>query len=663
MLLCHLSAECLDVIAHYLDFYDIKALELAGSHSLNDKLARVTKIDAVIWSTEKWPFSAFNYPNLRQLSIQSESIEFFSPIHVDERGLMSPQGHNRLESLTIQAPHGLRFLCTPSLPSLLPQLKILNIVVFTDIWEPHYFGQLPGSLTSLTLSCERKSALSDTKTPLHYLNQLPQHLTTLIILKIAFERAESSRESISLPPSLHTLELNVLPLDSILNCLPTSLTSLQLHLPVSETSTIYVSKLPKKLEILRIKAVVSAHIRLCPDVELPYTLHTLEIMEAVRLEWQKGDPKFPTLESILTPSITRHRGIYPNNIFQPTEGVTLLQERLTVYGFASVGTHLAKIPILTHFDGISLHMSDQMISLLPDTLVSLSAGITGSEVWMKKLESLVKLKRLSLCTGSVLSTVGFWNIMYTSLESLEVGLDRFESLEALEGPWPFLKELKLQTSNADKLAPNIFDQLNARLSCSSAVSGAIKLPQSLEKLDLMFTSHGDYWTSDIPNLHILKRLRLATIKIIDRSLHPDDSMFEILFRLPASLRTLEVDSHTSFHPKFLWQLPRQLRSLTLRLGPTLKYQRLPSVGTPEWHAIQAKATSDDPSERMVIARPEVWTNEHLEKLPPFLTYLSVPTDSFAMFYSVPLADVLPKTLARCQIYPTKGSPTCKLSRL
>lgn len=596
--LATIAQDCIANVIHYLGDNDFVSLMETGNMLLRHKL-RLTCIDLSLESLPltKFPFTAFNLPKLRSLSVLG-IIE--APVFLDFRNegdKTHSKGCKTLEKLELGFRNAPGLFLTPG--STIPRLTIrdrfpsLTTLILSDFRceasLEGLFGELPENLTTLALAY--LDARPESEICLSSIANLPRSLTYLTItdcLILNPKQSDSFKFESVLPPNLVHLELKRLSEPDVLNYLPSSLRYLRFYLQNAPERVHWkIEKAPKML-----KKVVS-------DLGL---LHSILPLPRFHLPFECGtrvDPRNPRLEIIYnTPERVE---ILPNSLFTLALISDAVQRSHSIF---------SKFPYLERT--VLKGLLD--VSLLPRGLKSLKIDCVRKigHPLPDGLESLQVLK-VPLIPSDI-------NHIPATLQSLDFGFVDGRTLKTQHSDYPPWGEAELSQlasianltsfridfhfiSCVSALAPvKTMKKLNlfalANLGPDDLVNSPDWLPKCLPtQLSELFLDYNpnsrqpeNDLRNDIPDdfLRLCKldevvpHLRKFTLKInLLRTILWTSSSFA---SLPRGLVNFKLDCHfANSEPQTLSMLPRSLKSLTFQLWEHVRSHRTAQhfAGLPE----------------------------------------------------------------------------------
>ena len=604
-----LSDECIDFLTRYWDYYDIRALELCGNHSLSARIERsVSKVRVVVPSLGEWPLHAFNYRNLRSLEVyhagSGPKYKKTAPILVKDDLLIPKEGHKSLDSLTIHMSlsFSILYALSPSLQELLPLLRTLDLEG-AGVFKPlKLFKNLPSTLTHLRLKPTGEGAHVLSSIPASLIEMLPRSLETLMLenCDIALDKGLATDPSqLSFPPGLTHLRFTTTHLQPAIQAIPKSVTNLKLRKThLAGRQQLVVSSL-RRLHLKRFGfscSSASMTVDLVLDMPFPPTLTSISLPTRFKEFVDEGAiTTKPRLDRYFPPSLTSFKGLYSVHDLI-NWGVTLPNLRYgQIWRSVFEGDAPRKIPPLVMMSLEGVHLADVMIRALPITLESLSATVFNTPVWMEKFETLKSLTYLELGHhGPVLPSIGFWDLMRERLTDLRCCTYNFESLGDMCTDWTKLRSLSLYCTADERSGPADYKQCT--FDPSNTDLKLLRLPASLEVLYLAIGNNCAFFGHSLGYLTKLKNFTLGTFGTEYTSSAADTEghtpFFMFAKNLPPSLTHASIDTPTPLPVEYMGFLPKSLRDLSL---------------------------SSRQSSRDTI----LWTEEHFRRLPPKLAFLSV----------------------------------------
>lgn len=510
MSLDRLSAECFAVIAHFLPYRSVQALEVVGSPAILSKLFRgVSEIRAQVGPMQKWTHAAFDYPLLRYLRLENAHSRVFPPFVALSDHLLAPRVHTALETLIVQSSLG-ALLLQPStdqesLCTLLPCLKRLSIMADT-IEARLRFDKLPSTLTDFSVDSIMYGGQAHDFSDL---SALPRGLLRLSLAQLHF--CTNEEESIDfLPPRLQLLHLMLetahsskkesLPI--LLSIIPPTMTSLRLMLQRVRAESLMVGSLPPALESFSLElnslpARNSAKVTL--EVPLPPNFRSLKIT--------------PECESNLAG-------------FRLPSGLTSLC--------------------------LDRHARVADLDDLPTTLTHLAIRNCNKAFSIENLTRLTSLRLSSVATSRLcISQASTWGALHSRLESLHIGTSLLASAKPLLGPWTRLAELRLELQRPP---PDLLDMPRAWLPTTlQTLTIADQVRDNKNKVPF-------YW----PLMSHNKSLKSVTYEHSNGISGPILSEFGA--ELPDSLEILNLSIMGSIPTTLLHDLPAGLKELILRIS-------------------------------------------------------------------------------------------------
>lgn len=644
-----ISDECIDLITRHLDYFDVRALELCGNRALSARIERgVSQVRALVPSLGKWPLHAFNYRNMRSLTVINAGAEcnmkLTTPVIAEEDRLIPKTGHKLLESLKIQT-----ILCftvarlqSPSLEELLPNLRSLDLEGEGAFDPKSFFKMLPSKLTFLRLKASGNSVHVNRNMPPALIADLPRSLETLLLqdCDIQFDKDPFAADAvISFPPALTRLRVTSNYILPAVQAIPKSVTDLTLgmsylgtrqELSVSSLCSLNLKRFQFKCGSAYNKVI------LVLDRPFPTTLHTLIFPH----EFQSivdGDTvtKEPELDRYLPPSLTSFGGLSLQHTCI-NWGTTLPNMKHgRIYKTVFKTQPPTKFPPLLSLNIPELDLPDASVQAFPTTLIQLRASVRNTPVWMEKMKSLTSLSELQLNESSIkLPSIGFWDLMRERLTSLDCVTAHFESLDDLCCDWKRLESLALHCYASEEFGPKDLEKYTVDPTKTNLK--LFRLPPALKRLHFVTMSHFDFFAHSLAYLTQLEALSIG-IEHAEHTPQDHNHVWSILETLPKSITHFSIDTPTPLPAEYLKYLPKTIVDLSLRSSASYK-------------------------------EPVLWSEEHFRLLPPKLAFIFAqsakeeydnfkdalpPTLSLGITYGNVLPDLTPamKELARQKNLP------------
>lgn len=614
-LLAQLPSECLHLIIQSCDFYDLMALELAGDRSLSRKLERsISQIDAQIAPIFKWTFLPFRYRNLRSLSINMLDSFFENPFLVPNDRLLPFESHNTLEELRIRSPLAMTLLHNDAtylpLSTLLPMLKKLKI--FTD---GRVSLEMLHNVCTVTYLQLQLSDLPEGDCPTSILKYLPKGLQTLkLSVNLAKDPAEAGNEInfISFPPALTSLSICVRDPISALKALPTTLRQLKMTFNCEESPQINVSHFPPNLTYLSFDTYSCFPVLLMDD-SFPYSLTSLALPAMVSFQSSETREKLLDISAFLPPSITDLD--IPADFFNTMEVPNRVSK--VFYRATTKMNSFDQMSNLKDLSAWCIVFNSIQLNTLPAQLTRLQVKVDNRPEWQETFVKLPNLSDLSLDPGSASLSIESWNHLCQRLQYLGCSISSFTSIKTLgDLPWTKLKYLALYSSSG-AIPPSDFMEAFQDGHCSTMLeSNPVRYPPTLERITTVgFRYARLLW----PPISLLSKLQ--SLNFVDspgegvHKLHNDQSLYNFFLTLPPSLRELSAHVPYYIEPRFLWSLPRGLKSLRLQNGYDLDEIAYTEDVDPAAFLYQGR--------RREAIKTALWTEQHLLCLPPRIQILNL----------------------------------------
>ena len=554
---------------NYLDFWDIKALELIGDRSLYSKIEGcVTQIDYQVFPLDPWPKSAFRYRSLRDLSVYCIESFICPPLIATNDELIPIQGHQTLSKLTIKTMLGFTILRQhsdrPPLKELLPSLEYLSITSI-GIFESTMLHHLPSKLGSLHLAItEHNSTHLKQSIPYEQLGYLPKSVHTLKLQKIYIDAPQSLNPFIvqqTLPtgPLTH-LDLTFNDMGAFTRALPSTLIDLCLSTSDVTTNNLLVSSLPQSsLTSLSFRAGRSGNIIF--DTKFPPSIKLLSFSTSIH--YLKTDNSILSPEEFLSSLPSSLQDITGcNTMFRVKDASQLPPFMRRMRTSERRAKNLAFLPPSLHTLNITeFQQTPHFLSLMPITITKLYAHVLNVPLWLETIKSLVNLKSLYLahpqtCSrAQPLPSLGFWDVVHSRLETLDTTLDFATDFKDIFGPWKKLHTLALTASSSSRCL--VFDEEAKRAPLE------FYSPPTLTNLLISSEAYFPFLWSPIPHLSSLRHLTLQLDRVPDDNF-PQDA-WDILGRLPSFLRSLSL-RHADATVEQLSRLPKSLKRLAFYYG-------------------------------------------------------------------------------------------------
>lgn len=584
--LYHLSTECLDFIAGYLTFSELTHLLRIGHPVLTSKLEQgVTNIDAKVPCLSTWSHAAFRHRRLHSLTLKYSTKGCSTPFYAPNDRLIPIEGHATLKQLSVRSPLGLTLLRDvagePPLSALLPSLEKLHIHT-TGRFQPYMLRNVPATVLDLAVTLRHPSNYSNSDITI--LQGLPKRLESLKLQNLGLTIGRSDDKvlkSLSLPPGLTSLDLEIDYLSPLLAILPKTVRVLSLLVAAAEVQEMTTSTLPPELESLAIYR--ADEFVLIPDAPFPRTLTELELPL-----W--GFTMMPSTLPNLWPS-----SLTAISLQDADKYCDLLSfPKLAILQHESVeGSSLEHLTSLTELT-LSKTQENNSLPKLPSSLKSFKLSLPTGIESIERMINLTALRTLVLTSpAATLPSNTFWTHMHSRLESLTAPISTFASHKDIFGPWKRLTNLTIGVAPQVPADAKAFFDMRGGALCYFR-DNPVKLPTSLTSLTLTLNSyHFIFWQS----LPSLTRLESLTLSMADSTAKVDPELYSIFLSLPASLRVFEVDFYLLMPPKCLASLPPLLQELRL------SYKRTYTPPNPNFST--------------------AWTAEHIKHLPPRLVLLEV----------------------------------------
>lgn len=612
-----ISAECIGLIGSYLKFEYLQSLQITGNRLLRSKILQGTReICVKILCLQKWPFSPFFYPHLRTLTMKMEGGHLFPPAIVQNDELLPRQVHHSLAKLVLESTLAFTILRScdsePALVSYYPGLLALSLRG-DGPFEPRWLSNLPSSLTYLKI--DYYSNAGSVNMPNSSLNVMPRSLTTLKISGITFTppkyESPTSKLDFNIPEHLQELSIRVSSVTHLPPYLPSTLRHLTIeHSPSyqdrNQIESVRVSELPPHLNSFRLTdpyAITLVHDQGWPSTlqklalssNSSFPLNSLMFKSVKPVEFSDSDDELSfsdeelddqndenddgtgdavDAEAVKFESAKQNLACFPRsltsleNLDRTTKRYADIVTAFPLLRYLSIDKHcyenpsfLYKLPPLVQLSICDNLLNDKFALVLPDTLVYLNASVSDSPEWIAALQKLTRLEHLRIRpTVSFLPSKSFWQVMHGRLISLYVYLTSFEHVQDLCGPWKRLKDLTLAVPMRDEFG-HLKDEL--ALYGNHSEGKQLRFPQSLTRLDVSTLSLATPFWQPLEYMSNLKCLSFrfypassaSTIVDYERDFDPT-----FLTLLPSSLRKLYI-ALPPIEPKYLWQLPNELRSL------------------------------------------------------------------------------------------------------
>lgn len=292
-----LAPDCIENLVHYLDGNDFISLMMSGDMLLRHKLLLECRgLSFAAGETADhtiFPFSAFNLPNLRSISLKtfpkvSSYAKFTKRDHLD-----LSIGCKTLEKLELDFCNCASLFVPSSAP--LPTLKLrdrfpsLSTLILSDIafdsssLMEYLLAGLPNTLSHLSISLYRRATdVSDPKyLYISCLSELPISITTLKLNGFhIIEKSLIKTSFARFPPNLTSLDLDLISSSLKTPKWPSELRHLRFSIEADwlldkEEAWTLASSLPQRLVSLSMN--FNSDGQLILDAPLPPTLEMLEI--------------------------------------------------------------------------------------------------------------------------------------------------------------------------------------------------------------------------------------------------------------------------------------------------------------------------------------------------------------------------------------------------
>lgn len=513
-------------------------------------------------SLGRFPFWAFDYPNLRSLLIDAEVMFTLLPLSLGGRFIIPSQPLPKLTKLVLKfSPAFTALFRSPqghTLNESFPNLTYLE-VQSKEYLVAECFSNLPSNLETLciyAMNLDFTPALSS-----EIIGRLPRSLLALRIpLGGGFVGATST---FNFPPNLTDLELPSVYDYDIFAAFPHTLTRFS-SCPNAANGSIYSSSLPSKLKSLLLSPFTPVPLVL--DAPLPPSLDFISITNLQFVTASGGT--FTDTSSLLgamghTVAVSLPFG------FSLYDGVS----RPRNWSYQRPRPQFTSD--VTHFDSLRMEetLALDMMALDPTKLVKLQMQDISADIWailprFKKLQSLVlhQWSCLHAATDEVLSSIGpqVTDLDLSGSELTDLSfLKHFKNLSNLK---LFVSSLSAEfASSDDALAylPESLENLEieantvAHAPCKNWFSPLSRLSR-LRELDVFMTNHIVTFNSFLRSLpRNLSRLRFRAVSgpLTD----DDDSNWADLTLLPPRLQHFCITARDVPYSALKWgPLPSSL---------------------------------------------------------------------------------------------------------
>lgn len=561
------SDLCLELISHYLDYYDVSALYLTGNRALRSKIERsIVEIDVQIPWLGTYPISAFKLPRLRSMVVKPLGIGMkhlaYPTYYVINDQLVPVDGHKHLELLEIWGTLAFSVLLPnddqPRLAELLPNLRTLRLAG-DGYFQTACFENVPQTLTELSLRPtwnHHYHLLSAISLPPEVLNHLPRSLETLVIATstLTLDPVEKNDFHVLVfPPALTHLEFACEFVEATLEGVPSMIQTLKIeHKNHRGQDILKVSALKKFtfLTSFSLESPRSSQLLIDFDEPFPSSLTSISLPKTV--ETVPENP-ISNYNAILPSSLTSFHGAKDWDAHIDWFTMFPLLKSISLTQVAFEKTAPKKMPPLTSlFRRSSLGLPTDYIKVLPNTLVSLTGLVSNTEVWLGSVAQLTHLESLELASLSgTLPSKGFWDVMHGRLKRCKVFMACFESIDDLCGDWKRLDDLELWIDDA-LLMPALKEDVKR---CSGGQK-AFCYPRTLTSLRGNTSVLTEFFLGSLKHLTQLETLNLS-IAGTDCS----QSVESALNFLADSVTSINLHIKCDIPPSALWHLPKRLISL------------------------------------------------------------------------------------------------------
>lgn len=578
---CLVSDECIRRIADFLEWKDLSSLWLTGNGALHSKLHRsVEKIEVELFALQKYPISAFQYPRLRSFKVTcllgARVGACYMPYLVQDDLLVPVEGHQSLETLEIEGSLAMTLLhasaARPSLSELLPRLRTLRLAG-GGYFNHGCLKNVPRTLTELEIS----HALPSNVPTLPYiyvdaLRDLPRSLTKLTLGRLPIKLGEPRNTVEYLPPSLTHLNISCASLEFIFLIIPSAIQNLSITL-IQERRTmqeILQTSCLERFEQLSSFCLIQEtglELTLVPDKPFPASLTLLRLpLDYAHL--RQKEPPFPSTvwRSILPRSLTSFHGFnsFHTSIDLPSTLPHLIHAHIDPQSLAT--DDLPKIwPPLAFIELPNWLYSDECIRALPHTLIKLTALIEDNPVWLEKLSNMKQLSALTLLdNGDLHPPKGLWSIAHEQLIAIRFNIKHCTSIEDVCGDWKKLEEIHFVVPDERGICQAIKDELRQYTTTPS--SSGLKLfryPTTLRTFTSNIGARASFFSHSLEYLTLLKSVTVACPVLPSIGLPETEAAIEVLFRLPDSVTSLNVNVYQDLPPRYLWSLPKSLKLLNI----------------------------------------------------------------------------------------------------
>lgn len=530
-----LPRDCLSSIALLLDAPDLQKLIYCGNSTLVLHLRQIwTDFVFRIKQFGKFPFSAFNLPHLRNISVTMADHISIYPLNLHNQHLSLPQPLKSLRNLTFEFLQSMRLLGNtmpfnhwfPNLVSLKIKGELLEQDVYQSGW-PHTLVSLYLEHTSV------HRALIDFNL---FSTWLPRYLEKLVLIGVTIQAETSSKDKIDFPPYLLSLVLDNLEYPQVLNDLPSTVTSLCLKM----AGTIKTSNLPSGLLYL---SVYGDSLTWDIDSLLPRSLLAFNV------------PKFDVKAVEDIPNF------FPSSLTDcsffsaPWASLKLMPQFPNLKRFIApprcYPSELALISLPPYLQVLHLH-AQYPVPLseagFPQTLTDLRTPISSLREF-RLIPSKVKILHF-LGSASFRIASEEWKRLIPHLKQLklpEVALESVSVLKEMQN----LEKLEILVHQPRQLSDLINEPIFPSSLTDLSVQGKILDPE----VD---------WTPMLMNLGNLTKLEILSITYQQYGGPPrSDALHKCFPRLPASLKKLNIPVLENLPYSAFGDLPRSLVSLVL----------------------------------------------------------------------------------------------------